>query len=291
LGRPGRRCHQHAGTLYRIGSLTKQFTALAVLKLQELGKLKVTDRVCRHVTACPAAWKAVTIEHLLIHTSGISEYNGGNAEYTRTARSPEELVGLFRDRPTRFAPGLRFQYSNAGYVLLGYLIERLSGQSYGEFLRQQILDPLGLAATGIDHPASDLDAVGYTGGNTRAEFVDLSIPYAAGALYSSVDDLFRWNRFLLTRTPAIVPPATLPEMFTARVPIDASTLDSGSYGYGWLITGRTDDVTYSHDGGIPGFKSANLIKPRHELSVTVLSNDQSIRVGTLAEHLAAIALR
>jgi CubicO group peptidase (beta-lactamase class C family) len=171
-------------TLYRIGSVTKQFTALAVLKLQERGKLKVTDRVCRHITPCPPAWEKITVEHLLVHTSGIQDYLGfvDRPSFWMTALSPEHLVGLFRNRPTQFPPGFRWQYSNSGYALLGYLIERITGVSYADFLRKQILDPLGLTATGYDvnRPTSKAHAVGYIGGSSPATFIDTSVAYAAG---------------------------------------------------------------------------------------------------------------
>jgi CubicO group peptidase (beta-lactamase class C family) len=283
-------------TLFRIGSVTKQFTALAVLKLQELGKLNVTDRVCQHVTPCPAAWKTVTVEQLLVHTSGIPNYTGF-PEYPSvlmTTLSPEQLVGLFRDRPTDFPPGSRWQYSNSGYSLLGYLIERLTGVSYAEFLHRQILDPLGMTDTGYDvnHPTGEAHAIGYAGwDNTPAAFVDMSIPYAAGAIYSNVSDLYKWNRFLLTRTPAVVQAATLADMFTPRVPIDRAAPDKRQYGYGWDVAGPSSDVTYSHGGNIDGFAAFNLIRPRDQLSITVLSNLESADSDVIARNLATIASR
>jgi CubicO group peptidase (beta-lactamase class C family) len=282
-------------TLFRIGSVTKQFTALAVLKLQELGKLNVTDRLCQHVAPCPAAWKTVTVEHLLVHTSGIPNYTSfpEYSSFSTTTLPPEQLVGLFRDRPTNFPPGSQWQYSNSGYSLLGYLIERLTGGSYAEFLQQQILEPLGLTETGYDvnHPTAETHAIGYSGGNTPARFLDMSVPYAAGAIYSSVSDLYKWNRFLLTRTPAIVQAATLADMFTPRVPIDRGAPDKQQYGYGWEFAGPSTDMTFSHGGGIDGFTSYNLIRPRDQLSITVLSNLESAASDLLAWNLAEIASR
>ncbi len=223
-------------TRFRIGSVGKQFTALAILKLQELGKLKVTDRVCQHVTPCPAAWKTVTVEHLLVHTSGIPD-NTKFAEYlsfSTTTLSPEQLVGLFRDKPLDFPPGSQWLYSNSGYAVLGYLIERVTGGSFAEFLHRQILDPLGLPDTGYDvnHPTGKAHAIGYTGWYSPARFIDMSVVYAAGALYSSVSGMYRWNRFLLTGTPTIVQAGTLAAMFTPRVPTDPAAPDQPWYGYG-----------------------------------------------------------
>jgi CubicO group peptidase (beta-lactamase class C family) len=278
-------------TLYRIGWVTKQFTALAVLKLQELGELKVTDRVCRHVTPCPAQWRAVTVEHLLVHSSGIPDYL--QLPIFRTLRlttlSPLELVDMFRDEPLRFAPGSRWEYSLSGYALLGYVIERLTGLTYADFLRQRILDPLGLAATGYDvnEPTAEAHAVGYTGGSSRALSDDMSVLYAAGALYSSVNDLARWNRFLLTGTPAIVEPDIVAQLLTPRFPLGAASGWHSSYG-GFAL-GPTTNPTYSHGGNYGGYAASSAVKPRDQVSVVVLSNNQGLSAYAIAERLITIA--
>jgi CubicO group peptidase (beta-lactamase class C family) len=281
-------------TLYRIASVTKQFTALAVLKLQELGKLKVSDRVCEHIASCPAAWESITVEHLLLHTSGLrAEYaSSARPSSSTTTLSPEQVIGLFRDWPTRSPPGSQWTYSNAGYALLGYLIERLSGDSYAEFLRRHILDPLGLSETGYDvrRSTARAHAAGYVGvTDVPAGFFDVSLSYAAGGMYSSVRDLYRWNRFLLTGTPAIVDAATLDQMFTPRVQIDPKRIDSPWYGYGWFVYTPATDRTYLHDGLIHGFSSFNLIKPRDQLSITVLTNRHAVDWNDVTAQLVTLA--
>jgi len=280
-------------TRYRIASVTKQFTALAILRLQELRRLKVTDPVCRFVRPCPHAWKPITIEHLLTHTSGIPNFTERSdiESVVTTHLSPEELVGLFRDEPLDHPAGSRWRYSNSGYALLGYIVERVTGGTYADFLDRQILGPLGLSETGYDvnHPGPQTHAVGYYPFRTPAPFHDMSIAYAAGALYSTVTDLYRWNRFLLTGTPRIIGADALAQMFTPRAAIDPDRPDLyGWYCYGLGLLGENADATYSHSGGINGFSSFNLLRPHHELSVTVLSNQQTDRTDVIADKLATI---
>jgi CubicO group peptidase (beta-lactamase class C family) len=278
-------------TRYRIASVTKQFTALAVLKLQDLGKLRVSDRLCDYLPDCPAHWRAVTIEHLLTHTSGIPDYTE-SANYpaiSTAAHSPDSLVALVRGRPLEFAPGSRWKYSNSGYALLGCVIERAAGASYAEFLQRQILRPLGLTETGYDtnQPDPSSHAVGYTDWSHPAAFLDMSVPYAAGALYASTTDLYRWDRFLITGAPGIVTPTALAQMFMPRVSTDPQAAKSGQYGYGWFISGPTANPTYQHDGDINGFVSLNQIRRRSQLIVIVLSNLESSVVHDIGDTITA----
>ncbi|HTD97196.1 MAG TPA: serine hydrolase domain-containing protein, partial [Edaphobacter sp.] len=139
-------------TKFRLGSLTKQFTSASILLLEERGKLKVEDPVSKYMPDAPASWQKITIYNLLTHTSGIPNFTGF-PDYSPTEwkdTNPTELVARFRDKPLDFEPGSKFSYSNSGYVLLGYLLEKISGQSYADFLKQNIFTPLGMADTGID---------------------------------------------------------------------------------------------------------------------------------------------
>jgi CubicO group peptidase (beta-lactamase class C family) len=280
-------------TRYRIGSITKQFTALAILKLQELQKLTVTDRVCRYVTRCPTAWRPMTIEHLLTHTSGLGNYNDLPNLVETAALSPTALVDTFRDEPLDHPVGSRWWYSNSGYTLLGYLIERVTGVAFADFLGRYILDPLGMSESGYDvnHPDS-AHAVGYDPIGQPAAFLDMSIPYSAGAMYSTVTDLYRWNRFLLTGTPPIVSADTRTQMLTPRRLVHTDRPDLyGHYGYGLHFMGEAAAATYSHGGSINGFGAYNLVRPSEQLSITVLSNQGVTRVDHIADRLAAIAAR
>jgi CubicO group peptidase (beta-lactamase class C family) len=280
-------------TRFRIGSVTKQFTAMAVLKLQELGKLNVTDRVCRYVTPCPAAWEQITIEHLLTHTSGLTNYPTVN---DNTIWSPARLIGLFSDQPTSFRPGTRVRYSNSGYALLGYIIERTTGGTYADFLRGQILDPLGLFETGydVDHPSSQTHATGYYDfGGSAPPISNVMNFYAAGAMFSSTTDLYRWNRFLLTGTPPIVAAGTLAQIFVPRMAINPAAPKTDWVGYGIVIRsyGPTGSLRYFHGGQVPGFVAFNEIRPQQQLSITVLSNmgNPIPNFGTIIKQIVTLA--
>jgi CubicO group peptidase (beta-lactamase class C family) len=281
-------------TRFRIGSVTKQFTAVAILKLQELGRLAVTDRVCRHVTPCPAAWESITIEHLLTHTSGIRNYTSfGNFHALKaTTMSPEQVIGLFRDKTTVFPAGTRWQYSNSGYVLLGYIIERVTGGTYADFLHREILAPLGLSETSydVDRASPRAHATGYWGWDERAaDHIDMSVPYAAGAMYSSATDLYRWNRYLFTRTLPIVSADTLSQMLTGRVVMDPTQpLESSTYGYGLEFAAAPYEGWCMHGGGIEGFRAFNGFDPEQRLSITVLSNMEITDMGPIAVELVAV---
>ena len=191
-------------TKFRIGSITKQFTAAAILLLAERGKLALEDPVKKHYPNAPAAWDAITIRHVLTHTSGIPNHTSF-PEFQQTGHllpaTPEQTIASFRDKPLDFAPGERMSYSNSGYVLLGHLVERLSGQSYAEYLRANIFEPLGMHDSGYDFSAVIIPnrASGYTraaDGIRNAPYVDMTVPHGAGGLYSTTEDLLRWTQGL-----------------------------------------------------------------------------------------------
>ena len=189
---------------YRIGSLTKQFTAAAILLLQQDGKLSVGDLLSRYLPDTPPAWKGVTLAQLLGHTSGIPDltHDPDFPAWSQQPRTWPEVLARFRDRPLDFAPGARFEYSSSNYELLGRVIETVSGETYGEFLRQRIFDPLGMRGSGLDRDGLVLcrRAQGYVtqrgGGLVRAEYGSLSVPWSAGAIYSTSEDLLRWEKGL-----------------------------------------------------------------------------------------------
>jgi CubicO group peptidase (beta-lactamase class C family) len=280
-------------TRFQIGSITKQFTALAVLRLQELDKLKTADPVCAHLPRCPLAWSPITIEQLLTHTSGLFNYTEfSDAETRFLARdgirfTPEQLIGTFADQPLNFPPGSQWRYSNSGYAVLGYLIELTSGQDYGTFLRQQIFEPLKLKDTGYlaGPPDGHPTATGYADWSTAATYAEPTAAYAAGALYSTVNDLARWNDFLRTANPSIVARDTLAQLVRPRIAVTGTD----QYGYGILIGGTTDDPTYAHNGGIPGFTSYNEVHPTSGLSITMLSNLGTADPDRIGHKLASLA--
>ncbi|HEV7652583.1 MAG TPA: serine hydrolase domain-containing protein [Actinophytocola sp.] len=281
-------------TRFRIASLTKQFTALSVLILQEQGKLTVSDPVCTHLPDCPPAWRAITIEQLLTHTAGLYDYvqiSGGDPQRYATAfgpkPTPEQLIQTFVHRPLEFPPGAKFQYSSSGYVLLGVLVERLSGTTYGEFLKENILDPLHMSDTAYqpDEHANTHDAIGYQNWTTPAPKAPDAVSFAGGGMYSTVTDLTRWNQFLLTGTPAIVEQNTLAQLLKPRVAAEQGSM----YGYGIYTTGTGDATVHGHPGGVPGFAAYNAIQTAADLSVVVLGNLDTTDALTIGRNLTAFA--
>ena len=241
---------------------------------------------------CPASWRAITIEHLLTHTAGLFNYTDlGEAEANRYGAefgpipTPEQLIQTFIGRPLEFPPGSNQRYSNSGYVLLGHVIERLTGHPYAEFLHDEILDPLGMSDTAYrpDEPADADDAVGYQDW-TKPVVDPLSdaVAFAAGGIRSTVADLARWNQFLLTGTPAIVKPDTLAELLRPRV----ATGGGEKYGYGIQTSGTGNATTHFHDGAIEGFSTYSQIRPATKLSIVVLSNLDTVNAGHVASTLA-----
>ena len=267
-----------AQTRFRIGSLTKQFTAMAVLMLQDRGLLDVQDPICRHLDNCPDAWQAVTIHHLLSHTSGIPDFTRF-PDYERTKdqpSTPAQTIDRFRTSPLDFPPGSKWSYSNSGYVLLGSIVEQASGQRYEDFLQANIFDPLGMADSGYDHNRDDL-AVGYAGG-TKASYLDMSIPFAAGGLYSTAEDLLRWDRGL--EAGLLLPAELQTAMFTAVAAIpDSGGLD---YGYGWEVGEEFGQPMVSHMGGIEGYSAGITRLLGDHTLIVVLSNDQQTNPRALS---------
>lgn len=272
-------------TRFRIGSLTKQFTAMAIMILQERGKLNVRDSICDYLPDCPKIWQPITIHHLLTHTSGIPDYvNVWGYEKVLASSSPETDVSeIAKKLPLEFNPGVRFGYSSIGYVLLGFVIEKSSGKSYESFLRENIFDPLKMVNTGCDNNKSILKhrAAGYSlqrNNLINAPYVDMSLPFAAGGLYSTVEDLRLWDESLYSER--LVGKKSLDAMFTPY---------AAEHGYGWQVTKYLNRKFIGHGGWINGFASSIGRYPEDKLCVIVLSNVDSVPVNTLARSLAAIA--
>jgi len=274
-------------TKFRLGSITKQFTAVAFMQLQEKGKLTVQDLVCKYVPECPAAWAPITIHHLLTHTSGIPSFTSF-PDYQPTMMlpsPPEKTLARFRDKPLDFAPGERYSYSNSGYVLLGYILEKVAGQTYDQYLREHILDPAGMSNTGYDWNTTVLPgrASGYSrrgqSAYANAEYIHMSIPHAAGSMYGSVEDFVKWDQALYGET--VLKQASLGAMFT---PV------KDNYAYGWVVRDIAGRKTIGHGGGINGFNTAFTRYPDDNLMVVAFSNVEGTRVGPVTNDLAAIAL-
>ena len=271
-------------TVFRLGSITKQFTAMAIMILQERGKLRVGDPICQYLSECAEAWRPLTIKHLLTHTSGIPNYTSF-PDFPKVAVLPTpaaDLVARVKDKPLEFPPGEKFAYSNSGYHLLGLIIERASGKPYADFLQESIFTPLAMTQTGYDVSSRLIKnrAAGYarqSGETVNAAYMDMTIPYAAGALYSTTGDLLRWDQALYT--DKLVSQQSRDEMFTP--------VKSG-YGYGWGIGKRFDRQAIAHGGGIYGFATHLDRFPADRVTVIVLSNFEGASAGRISNDLAAI---
>ena len=272
--------------IFRLGSITKQFTGMAIAMLQERGKLSVSDPMCNYFTDCPEIWKPITIKHLLNHTSGITNYTAF-PDFAKTTVMPVTTAAMadrLKKEKLEFVPGEKMSYSNSGYFLLGNIIEKVSGKSYEDFLQENIFTPLGMKQSGYDDPLRMIPnrAAGYqkqAGKVINASYMDMSVPYAAGSLYSTTGDLLIWDQALYTEK--LVTKKTLDEIFTPWKG------DAG-YGFGWNIGKRFDRRQISHGGGIYGFATQIARFPDDRVTVIVLSNIQSAPAGNIANNLAAI---
>ena len=271
-------------TKFRLGSITKQFTATAVLILQDQGKLKVQDPIGKYLSESPKAWEKVTIHHLLTHTSGIPSYTD-DPSYEKSMTQPEtvsSMIARFKDKTLEFEPGSKFHYDNSGYFLLGAIVEKVSGKSYETFLKEAIFEPIGMTNTGYDQHATVLvrRASGYERKGdelVNAPYLDMSQPYAAGSLYSTVGDLLKWDRALKAGKPASK--QAMAAMFTPF---------KDNYAYGWSIGDRKGHKQIGHGGGINGFATDFQRYPDEDVCVAVLCNVIPANPGKVSRDLAGI---
>ncbi len=273
-------------TVFRLASITKQFTALAVMQLQEQNKLHVDDPICRYLVDCPAAWRPITIRQLLNHMSGIPNFSSlpeWDEVLSRRDYTPTELVALFRNLPLKFAPGEKYDYSNSGYHLLGLIIERTSGMPWGAYVKRHILIPVGMTHSGDDnsraivpHRASGYYSLGTTFIN--APIISHTVGYAAGGLHSTVGDLLLWERALAPGK--LVSQASLDAMFTPA---------KNNYGFGWRIGERFGRREMDHSGSDNGFSTYIIRFPADRLTAIVLSNSDRASASKVGNAMAAIA--
>lgn len=278
-------------TKFRIASLTKQFTAACILLLQERGQLNVHDPISRYLPGLPEAWQPITIHQLLTHTSGAPNYTDSShfKRLSRMGATPQEMIALVVDKPLDFKPGSQWQYSNTGYILLGMIIEKTSGQPYADFLKRNIFSPLGMANSGYDQaiPILKERASGYQikdGKLVNADFIDMSVPYAAGGIYSTVEDMYRWNE-ALAQEGKLLSASSLKQMFTEY---PEAVYQGQHYGYGVVINRQKfGKLLYYHGGGVEGFSSVIQRYQADGVCIVVLSNLDSYKPWELGDHIAA----
>lgn len=272
-------------TKFRLGSLTKQFTAASILLLWERGKLDLKDPLTRYVPGAPPAWGKITLFNLLTHTSGIPNFTtfGDYASHKTFPATPDQLVGRFRDKPLEFKPGQGWSYSNSGYVLLGHLIERVCGESYAEFLERNFWGPLGMADSGYDSNSAILHnrASGYAHGSNgllNADYIHMSVPLSAGGLYSTTGDLFRWQKALFGGKV----------LSSAALKLMTRPFKQG-YALGLRVREANGQEVIEHGGGIEGFNAMLAYYPRIQLHAIVLANISGSAPQEIANHLAVLA--
>jgi CubicO group peptidase (beta-lactamase class C family) len=254
-------------TKFRVGSITKQFTAAAILLLEERGRLTVDDPIRKHLADVPPEWNVITIRHLLTHTSGIANYTAlpENQKLKAFGATPTTILSVVRDRPLDFSPGEKMLYSNTGYIALGAIIEKLSGQSYGAFVQDNFFTPLKMADSGVDSNGAIVErrASGYTpspNGPMNAGFIDMTAAHAAGSLASTTAALLKWERALLGGKVLSV--ASLQKMTTAF---------KDDYAFGLYVRERQGRKVVEHPGSINGFNAAMSYYPESRVTVIVLA--------------------
>lgn len=288
-------------TRFRVASVTKQFTAMAIVMLAQDGKLDLADPISRYVDSLPPSWNAITIHHLLRHTSGISDYEewfGGYttqaySDYMSQAHAPARIVRDAKARPLDHDPGTQFRYSNSAYIILGFIVERASGMPYADFLRTRIHEPLGMSRSDQDRSEEITPdrAQGYRlrpgayprawfNGLTRADYRNavyqlMEPPQADAGLITTARDLYRWDQALYT--DRLVQRALLDSIFTPGI---------GDYGYGWFVRSGPDGRVHDHSGGLPGFACFIRRIPGTQRTIIILGNLE--RLGRVLGDVTAI---
>lgn len=283
-------------TKFRLGSVSKQFTAMLIMQLVEQGKLKLDVPISTYLPEYPKKnGEVITLHHLLTHSSGIpnmTSFPAYDKEFMHSFYSPSQLVNLFADSTLEFKPGEKFAYSNSGYMLLGYIIEKVTSKTYEQVLQENIFTPLKMNNTGYDHRETLLKnrATGYVKDGRyylNAYFINMSVPYAAGALYSTVEDLYLWDQALYS--DQLLRKENMGLLFGKYIPAWG-----GYYGYGWAIgetpLGNTSErvQTISHGGGINGFNTHLARIPSDKSLIVLLNNTGGAPLNEMTAAIAAI---
>ncbi len=279
-------------TRFRLGSITKQFTSMLIMQMVEGGKLSLEDKLADRLPYYRKdTGSKVTIHHLLNHTSGIPSYTSIPNFFRDHGRQPlplRELVTTYCSGDLEFEPGSKFVYNNSGYVILGAVIEQVAGESYEKVLQERILDPVGMKATGYDHSEALITkrAAGYENrldGVRNADFLDMSLPHAAGALYSTVEDLYLWDRALYGTE--LLSEAGKKRWFTPGL---------SNYAFGWTVRNmpvgpdKAERLVIQHGGGINGFSSLLTRVPEDHTLIVLLDNAPSAALNLMTQGIGDI---
>lgn len=268
-----------ADDVFELYSITKTFTSTLVMKLEEEGKLKLSDKLEKYYPDFPEGTK-ITIENLLTHTSGIYDYTRG---YNMPDLTEKTFVDFLRSKPLDFPPGTKWSYSNSGYWLLGFIIEKVSGISYEEALKRYIFDPLQMRSAGLDYKklVSKYKTTGYVtlsdSLKEEAEIYDSPGPFAAGAIYATVGDVYKY--YVGTRDHEILTSDSYKKAFTPY---------KNDYGYGWFISSFDGNKTIGHSGGAAGFRTNFIMIPDRDICIVVLSNSEQVSARFITSKLLEV---
>jgi len=277
--------------VFQLGSMTKQFTAIAILILEEQGKLNVHDAVSKYIPDYPLGDK-ITIHHLLTHTSGIKDFTKMKSlkEIAQKEMTPQMMVDFFKNEPAEFASGEKFEYNNSGYVLLGYIIELISKEKYEDFIKKYIFQKVGMNQSQY---ASDRKIVlkradGYHKKETEyvnKTIINFSVPFSSGALMSNLDDMLKWQNALNQNV--------LLNAESTKKAFSKYKLNNGeefSYGYGWHLRDINGIPTREHGGSIFGFKTMAVYIPNEDIYVVGFTNCDCNSPTKLVQNIAQLAL-
>lgn len=278
--------------VFEIGSMTKQFTAISILMLMENGQLNLDDDITKFIPDYPTNGHKITIHHLLTHTSGIKsftsmkELNG----ISKQDLTPLELIDFFKNEPIDFVPGAKFKYNNSGYVILGHIIETITGQSYANFVEEQIFKKLEMSASQYASHSEVIQnrASGYHNkdGYINNKEVSFTLPYASGSLMSNVNDMFKWQEAI--KNNLLISKETTEKAFTNY------TLNNGkyiNYGYGWHIKAINGIAIREHGGAIFGFKSMGVYLPNEDIYVIGLNNCDCNSPTKITREIAELVMK
>ncbi len=278
--------------VFRIGSITKQFTAVAILQLMEQGKLNLQDDITKFIPDYPTHGHKITIENLLTHTSGIQSYTGMKDFKNKSSLDlqPTELIDYFKKEPMEFAPGTQFKYNNSGYFLLGYIIEKVSGKTYPQYIEENFFKPLGMTNSlyGSDSKIIKNRAGAYAKDSTgfiNAHYLSMNLPYSGGSIQSTVEDLFKWHQAV--HAGKLLKKESLDKAFTNY------KLNNGKetgYGYGWFLSNVQEQPSIEHGGGINGFRTQSIYLPKDNVFVAVFSNCYCNPPVIIAAKIAALTI-
>ncbi len=277
--------------VFEIGSMTKQFTAVSILMLAEKGKLKLEDEITKFIPGYPVHGKKITVHHLLTHTSGIKDYTKMKAlnDIAQTDLTPAALIDFFKNEPMDFDPGEQYKYDNSGYVILGYIIELVSGQRYADFVEENIFKKAKMTSSFYADSRKLIKnrVSGYHNkdGYVNARHISFTLPYASGSLMSNVEDMLKWQNALTNNL--LVSKNTIDMAFTNYTLHNGDKID---YGYGWQIKEINGLPDREHGGSIFGFKSMGVYVPGEDLYVIGLNNCDCNSPTEITKQIASIAL-